>query len=114
MVERASGHRAALQIGGASLAAALILFVWGFFLWAAGPFGSPVQPLPTWLQPAVAAMDVPGFASGTYAYPFEPGEDAESQARMAERMGTGPVLMLHYRATGPDPLGGGTLLVGFL
>ena len=114
MVERASGHRAALQIGGASLAAALILFVWGFFLWAAGPLGSPVKPVPTWLHPSVAAMDVPELASGTYAYPFEPGEDAESQARMAERLRTGPVLMLHIRAAGPDPLGGQTLLAGFV
>ena len=89
----------------ASVAAAVLMFIWGFLFW--GLSGINVQllkPLPAELD-VLAALRNSQAESGIYVYPMPPAKgDEEAQAECERKFREGPLLQLAYRREGKEPM----------
>lgn len=91
------------RLGLAALAAAFILFFWGFFWFGLSPMARQVlQSLPEAAQPGIAAFVAAGLPSGTYMSPAYDDSTPEATARTAAAYAAGPVAVIHYRNAGAD------------
>lgn len=106
------------RLGLAALAAAFILFFWGFFWFGISPLAKQALPsLPDSAQPGIAALAASGLPSGTYMYPAYDDSTPEITAKTIADYAAGPVAMIHFRAQGVgfmDPMVMLTGLVHFL
>jgi len=112
----------ALRIVAGALLGAVVLFAWGAVFWMALPFGFiAVKPLPGG-EDLVPLLTERLPATGVYAYPAKsheernlPEEERERHAQdFAARYKAGPLLVLHYRRQGLDPMQPLLFAAGFL
>lgn len=105
----------AKRMGLAALAAALILFFWGFFWFGISPLAKQsLQSLPSSAQPGIALFAATGLASGTYMSPSYDDSTPEIAAQTVAAYAAGPVAMIHYRQTGVGFMDPAVMGVGFL
>ncbi len=105
------GKRMAL----AALAAAFILFFWGFFWFGVSPLAKQVlQSLPETAQPGVAAFAAGDLPSGTYMSPAYDDSTPEMTNRTVAAYAAGPVAMIHYRKSGVGFMDPAVMGIGFL
>lgn len=91
------------RLGLAALAAAFILFFWGWFWFGMSPLAKQtLQSLPETAQPGIAAMAASGLASGTYMSPAYDDSTPEITAKTISDYAAGPVVMIHYRSGGSN------------
>lgn len=105
----------AKRLGLAALAAAFILFFWGFFWFGISSMARQVLPsLPETARPVIAAMAASGLPSGSYMYPAYDDSTPEMTARTIADYAAGPVAMIHYRSQGAGFMDPVVMLTGFV
>lgn len=95
-----------------TLLASLAVFVWGALFWAT-PLSAPaLQHAPD--APAVAATLAAQLpATGTYFLP-DPAAGAMDADAWAAQHRAGPLVTIHYRRAGAEPMSAATFALGFL
>ena len=89
------------RLGLAALAAAFILFFWGWFWFGLSPLArQALQSLPESAQPSVAALAASGLPTGTYIAPAYDDSTPEAIAQATAAYAAGPVAVIHYRNGG--------------
>jgi hypothetical protein len=103
------------RLGLAALAAAFILFFWGFFWFGVSPLAKQsLQSLPDAAAPGVAAFKAAGLASGTYMSPAYDDSTPQITAQTIADYAAGPVAMIHYHDGGVAFMDPGVMGMGFV
>ncbi len=103
------------RLGLAALAAAFILFFWGFLWFGISPLAKQALPsLPNTAKPGVAAMAASGLPAGTYMFPAYDDSTPEATARTIADYAAGPIAMIHYRDQGVGFMDPAVMGIGFV
>lgn len=96
----------------ASLLASVLVFIWGFVVWAVlGPIVSPFHTVTDEVAVGEALKQYLKSGDGTY---FLPNPSKAGDADFAARHRSGPIATIHFQAAGTEPMGGGIFLGGWL